>query len=136
MAKRAKPKKRPGHKKARKKAKLSPKAARYVSRKIGILIKEGRSRAQAVAIAYSMARKRGFKVPRGPLSKRQQKHRKLSVPMRDLIMPLEDRLRAGGWVVVNRAPRIEPGQELWDERAQRWRKARPDEWGKEIKLRR
>lgn len=43
--------------------KLSPEAQDFISKKIGILSKEGKKGKQAVAIAYAMARKAGFKVP-------------------------------------------------------------------------
>lgn len=43
---------------------LTKKAREYISRKIPVLIREGYPQDQAVAIAYSMARKRGYKVPR------------------------------------------------------------------------
>ncbi len=44
---------------------ISPKAERFISSKIKKLIKEeGYPPEQAVAIAFSMARKRGYKVPR------------------------------------------------------------------------
>lgn len=44
--------------------KLSPKAQRFVSRKIEVLRREGYGPKQSAAIAYSMARKKGYKVPR------------------------------------------------------------------------
>jgi uncharacterized protein YdaT len=46
------------------KRKLSKKAQSFISRKIKKLIDEGYSQKQAVAIAYSYARKRGFRVPK------------------------------------------------------------------------
>lgn len=50
---------------ARKVRQLSLKARKWISRKIRFLVKkERRSQKQAAAIAYSMARKRGFKVPK------------------------------------------------------------------------
>jgi hypothetical protein len=44
------------------KGKLSKKAQSYISRKIKKLIKEGYPQKQAVAIAYSYAKKRRFRV--------------------------------------------------------------------------
>ena len=44
-------------------AKLSKKAREYISRKIKILMDEGYPQKQAVAIAYSYARRKGYKVP-------------------------------------------------------------------------
>jgi uncharacterized membrane-anchored protein len=46
------------------KRKLSKKAQSYISAKIKKLIEEGYPQKQAIAIAYSYARKRGFKVRR------------------------------------------------------------------------
>jgi hypothetical protein len=46
------------------KRKLSKKAQLYISAKIKKLIEEGYPQKQAIAIAYSYARKRGFKVRR------------------------------------------------------------------------
>jgi hypothetical protein len=43
--------------------KLSPKAKKFLRRKLGVLVREGRSVKQAVAIAFSLARKRGLHVP-------------------------------------------------------------------------
>ena len=44
--------------------KLSKEAQAFISDKIKILIEEGRPAAQAKAIAYSMAEKEGFKIPK------------------------------------------------------------------------
>jgi hypothetical protein len=45
---------------------MSPKARKYIDKKIKILIRdEGYPQKQAVAAAFSMARRRGYKVPRG-----------------------------------------------------------------------
>jgi hypothetical protein len=49
-----------------KKRKLSPEAEKFISRKIRKNIKEGRPQKQAVAIAYSQARAKGYKVPATP----------------------------------------------------------------------
>lgn len=46
------------------KTKLTKAAGRYIARKVRILRHEGVPPKQAVAIAYSKARKRGFKVPK------------------------------------------------------------------------
>lgn len=43
---------------------MTPRGRKFVSRKIRRLRREGVKRKQAVAIALSIARKRGFKVPR------------------------------------------------------------------------
>lgn len=45
-------------------AKLSPKAKKFISKKISKNIEEGRPPKQAQAIAFSQARQRGFKVPK------------------------------------------------------------------------
>jgi len=45
------------------KAKITPKARRFIKRKVRVLRHEGVPEKQAVAIAYSKARKRGFKIP-------------------------------------------------------------------------
>ena len=50
-------------------AKLSKKAQKFISKKIRKNIEEGKSREQAVAIAYSQARAKGYKVPAVPKSK-------------------------------------------------------------------
>lgn len=42
---------------------LSQKAQNYISKKIKILVDEGKEKDQAVAIAYDMARDKGFTVP-------------------------------------------------------------------------
>jgi len=43
-------------------------AQQFVSRKIALLQREGVPKGQSVAIAFSMARERGFKVPPAPHS--------------------------------------------------------------------
>ena len=45
-------------------AKLSKKASLFIARNVKQQRDEGKSEKQAVAIAYSKARKAGFKVPR------------------------------------------------------------------------
>ena len=45
-------------------AKISPKAQKFISKKISKNIKEGRPSKQAQAIAFSQARQRGFIVPK------------------------------------------------------------------------
>lgn len=62
-------KRRISHKKARKstrrpKPTMSQAARLWVSRKIRKIMREGKKQKQAIAIALSMARKRGYKVPR------------------------------------------------------------------------
>lgn len=42
----------------------SPKAKKFISRKIKKNIEEGKPQKQSVAIAFSQARKKGFKVPK------------------------------------------------------------------------
>lgn len=42
---------------------MTDKAKKFISEKIKLLIKEGYERKQAVAIAFSMARKAGYKIP-------------------------------------------------------------------------
>ncbi len=60
-------------------AHLSPAAQAFVSRKIRYLVvKEGYSVNQAAAIAYSMARKRGYHVPRTYLYLRRLGPRELA----------------------------------------------------------
>ena len=49
----------------------SKKAQEFVSKKIKILMGEGMKREQAIAVALGMARKRGFKVPKGDGFKRK-----------------------------------------------------------------
>lgn len=71
-------KQRASRKAARRRPALSPKTKKWIGRKIRFLIKkERRSQKQAVAIAYSMARKRGFKVPTHP-KHRHRPRRKMS----------------------------------------------------------
>ena len=43
---------------------ISMKASRFIKRKIRILNREGYKGKQAVAIAFNMAREKGYKVPR------------------------------------------------------------------------
>lgn len=43
---------------------MTTKGERYISRKIPILMDEGYPQKQAIAIAYSMARERGYDVPK------------------------------------------------------------------------
>lgn len=44
--------------------KISKKASMFIARNIKKQLDEGKSQAQAVAIAYSKARARGYKVPK------------------------------------------------------------------------
>lgn len=46
------------------KLKISPKARGFIQKKIRIHIREGYLPRQAVAMAYSKARAKGFKIPR------------------------------------------------------------------------
>lgn len=46
-------------------AKMSKRASQYISRKISKIRREGKSMQQAIAMAYSMARQKGFKVSKG-----------------------------------------------------------------------
>lgn len=48
----------------RKHRKMSRQASAFIANKVRILRDEGYSRKQAVAIAYSTARRRGYKIPR------------------------------------------------------------------------
>lgn len=45
------------------KVELSPEASKFISDKIAFLRKEGRPEAQAQAMAYSYAKRKGFKIP-------------------------------------------------------------------------
>jgi hypothetical protein len=47
-------------------AKMTPEAQEFISKKIKVLMDEGYPQEQAIAIAYSMARERGFDVPEAP----------------------------------------------------------------------
>src|SRR5437667_9964014 len=47
-------------------AKMTEQAQKFVSRKIALLQREGVPKRQSVAIAFSMAREEGFKVPTAP----------------------------------------------------------------------
>jgi hypothetical protein len=51
----------------------SPKSRAFVGKKIKLLLREGRAPAQAKAIALSMARKKGLKVPPAPKQNRPRK---------------------------------------------------------------
>ncbi len=56
----------------RRRSKTSPAARKYINKKIEILVhEEGYPQKQAVAVAYSMARKRGYKVPKRPRRKKK-----------------------------------------------------------------
>ena len=47
-------------------AKMTEEAQKFVSKKIALLQREGVPKRQSVAIAFSMAREQGFKVPPAP----------------------------------------------------------------------
>ena len=51
---------------ASREAKLTPEAQEFISKKIKKLMDEGKPQDQAIAIAYNMARERGFDVPESP----------------------------------------------------------------------
>lgn len=55
---------RRGIKTGRKSRKISPKARMFISREIRRQRREGKRQKQAIAIAHTKARKKGFKVPR------------------------------------------------------------------------
>lgn len=55
---------------------MSKKADKYISKKISKLRKEGKPQDQAVAIAYSMARKKFTDLPMPPAPKKKRKLRK------------------------------------------------------------
>jgi hypothetical protein len=55
-------------------AKLTEKAQKFVGKKIVTLQREGVPKRQSVAIAFSMARERGFKVPPVPGHVRRAEH--------------------------------------------------------------
>jgi hypothetical protein len=47
-------------------AKMTPEAQEFISKKIKVLMDEGYPQEQAIAIAYSMAREKGYDVPESP----------------------------------------------------------------------
>ena len=53
--------------------KPTKKAQEFIGKKIGILMREGRPQSQAIAIAYDLARKSGFRsVPAPPPTARKK----------------------------------------------------------------
>lgn len=54
-------------------AKLSPEARGFVARKIAANLSEGYDPKQAQAIAFSQARKQGYKIPPPPMIRQAEK---------------------------------------------------------------